>query len=197
MVWRLSTSRRSVGGEGLGIPSPYWMPCGRACRRFWQWYVLCWFYNSRCVPFSCRQALDAWHHGRCEPEGQLRGNYIVDSGSGMYFSGYSGVMLSSRCVPFCCLQAQDARHHVRYVSEGPFRGHRRLLQWHVLGWFCWLVTLALYALLLSPGTDARHHGRHGPEGLSRGVLLFSSLFPAEACARLELLVLRPSLCSYL
>ena len=43
MVWRPSTSRRWVGGEGLGILTPSWMPCDRACRRFWQWYVLCRF----------------------------------------------------------------------------------------------------------------------------------------------------------
>ena len=48
---------------------------GRACRRQRQWHVQGWFCwwrcTSRCVPFDCRQAQDARHHGRYGPEGQV------------------------------------------------------------------------------------------------------------------------------
>ena len=33
----------------------------------------CWYSTSHCVPFRCRQAHDACHHGRYGPEGALRG----------------------------------------------------------------------------------------------------------------------------
>ena len=39
-----------------------------------------------------------------------------------------------------------------------------LLQWHVQGPFCWYFLLVLSSLLWFAGTDARHHGRYGPEG---------------------------------
>ena len=50
-----------------------------------------------------------------------------------------------------------------YCSCG--RARRRLWQWHMLGWFGWLL-LALCSLLSF--TDARHHGRYEPEGQFRG-----------------------------
>ena len=68
------------------------------------------------------------HHGRQEPEGQSRGNYIVGSGSGMCYAGYAGTMLSSRCLPFCCLEAPNARIVKQKTAM--------LRLWHVHGWFC-------------------------------------------------------------
>ena len=55
------------------------------------------FPSSRCVPFGCRQAPDARHHGRYGPEGLVC----------WFFS-----MLLALC-SLLCLQAQDARLHGR------------------------------------------------------------------------------------
>ena len=73
MVWRPSTSRRRVGGEGLGIPSLH-LGCHVAalvvnfgsgtCYAGFAGMML----SSR-VLFCCLQAQDARHHGRYEPEG--------------------------------------------------------------------------------------------------------------------------------
>ena len=60
----------------------------------------------------------------------------------------------------------------RGAEAHPF--HCRFRQWHVLGWFCWLL-LALYSLLSSSGPDALHHGRHGPEGQLRSEMLVPQL----------------------
>ena len=52
-----------------------------ARRRFRLWYMQCWFYwycTSRCVPSSFRQASDARHHGRYEPEGQLCVEMVIN-----------------------------------------------------------------------------------------------------------------------
>ena len=73
-----------------------------------------------------RQAQDARHHGRYEPEGMLRceeAALIADFGSGMYMAGFAGDDFS-RCVPFCGGHAQDAWHPGRYGPEGQYVARR-------------------------------------------------------------------------
>ena len=84
-----------------------------------------------------RQALDARHHGPCEPEGRLcceEATLIADSSSGMHLAGFAGDDLS-RCVFFCGGHAQDAWHLGRYGPEGQYVARRLFRQWHVHGWF--------------------------------------------------------------
>ena len=78
---------------------------GRAGRRQWQWYVhglFFWCCSSRCVPSFGRQAQDARHLGRYEPEGQL---------------SVACAWMLSRSVPFYCRQARVAGNH---APLGPF-----------------------------------------------------------------------------
>ena len=52
-----------------------------ARRRFRLWHMQCWFCwycTSRCVPSCFRQASDARHHGRYEPEGQVYVEMVIN-----------------------------------------------------------------------------------------------------------------------
>ena len=92
---------------------------GLACCRQWQWYVHGWFHgyglcSSRCVPYFSRQAQDAQHLGRYEPEGQLFSltvaalvAVVAVACAWLIFL----VALLSRCVPFDGRQALVAWLH--------------------------------------------------------------------------------------
>ena len=74
---------------------------------------------SSCVPFGCRPAQDARHHGQYKPEA-FRGE--------MPFSpavACAVLVLLALLLMFCSLQLStgpDARHHGRYGPEGQLRG---------------------------------------------------------------------------
>ena len=95
--------------------------------------------SSRCVPFGCRPAQDARHHGRYKPEGPLRGEmpfFVV--GSGTCKAGIAGCIRLAMC-SLLFSAGPDALHHGRYEPESLLRGgraHCRLRQRHAHGWFC-------------------------------------------------------------
>ena len=113
---------------------------------------------------------------------QLRGNYIVDSGSGMCHAGHAGVMLFSRCVPFCCLQAQMLGSVAGVKQKGScvvsLRPRSSLFPAVARARLVLLVSRpSPCSYLLSSGPGARHHG-----------WFLGSLSSALACAWLVLLV---------
>ena len=83
--------------------------------RLRQWHMqfwFCWYFSSRCVPFRCRLAHDAPHHGRYAPEGQLCALWHVQGS----FCWYLHLAL---CSSF--FSGVDALHHGRNGPEGQSR----------------------------------------------------------------------------
>ena len=152
--------------------------------------------SSRCVPFGCRPAQDARHHGRYQPEGLLRGE--------MPFSSSFPAVACARLVLLVLLLAlcslllstgPDDRHHGRYGPEGQPRGVADHRYSPVFSWTRWSMPLscrscrfpcrwqysagftgdeAPHAVIIHSrrqAQDARHHGRYGREGQSRGASL--------------------------
>ena len=102
--------------------------CAR--RRPWQWLMLgwfCWYCTSRCVPFRCRQAQDAPHHGRYDSEGQ-------------FFAGFAG--FAPRAV-FLPVVYRPTMLGIMAVLDQMDSNAATLWQWHVQGSFCWYFHLAI------------------------------------------------------
>ena len=89
--------------------------CARRRLRLWHtqsWF--CWCCTSRCVPSCFRQAPDARHHGRYEPEGLFRAlrfrQWHVQGSFCWYFA--------PRAVFLPWFSRPDAQHHGRHEPEG-------------------------------------------------------------------------------
>ena len=117
----LSSSLRSSRGVRMrrcwpGFRSRSSLSGARACS-----FLVSLVQRSRSVPFVCRQAHAARHHGWYGPERQYSSCARRRLGQWL-MRGWFYWSCTSCCVPLRCRQAQDACHHGRYGPEGALRG---------------------------------------------------------------------------
>ena len=117
----------SSSSNFLSAFASLWSTTGPRCSASWPVWTrgdsyavgwFCWCCTSRCFPSCCRQAPDAWHHGRSGPEGTFHALRFPQ----WHVQGSFCWCFTPRAVFLQWLSGSDALHHGRYGREGQLCG---------------------------------------------------------------------------